>query len=49
MNQTHEGDRLEVYACEPAGNQNENAAAAYTEAYIIELDGKQVVSCQVTR
>jgi hypothetical protein len=23
--------------------------AAYTEAYMIELDGKQVVSCQIVR
>ena len=47
-NQTHEGDCLEVYACGPA-EENNTQAPLYTEAYIIELDGKQVVSCQVTR
>jgi acyl-CoA thioesterase FadM len=65
VNQTHEGDRLEVYACEPAADKSDDVAAqstqsggaaedystqaAYTEAYMIELDGKQVVSCQIVR
>ena len=65
VNQTHEGDLLEVYACEPAADKSDDVAAqstqsggaaedystqaAYTEAYMIELDGKQVVSCQIVR
>lgn len=37
--QTHEGDRLSVYACEPGES----------EAYIIEKDGETVVSCLISR
>ena len=43
MNQTHEGDRLEVYRCELASD------TAANEAYVIEKDGAKVVSCIITR
>lgn len=37
--QTHEGDRLSVYGCEPGES----------EAYIIERDGETVVTCLIGR
>ena len=38
-NQTHEGDRLEVYKCD----------AGDSEAYLIEQGGQKVVSCLIER
>ena len=41
VNQTHEGDLLRVYSCETGD--------ADTDAFTIELDGRTVVNCQITR
>jgi acyl-ACP thioesterase len=40
--QTHEGDRLELYGCEPMSSEK-------MAAYVIELDGAKVVSCMIER